>query len=314
MNFYELMVKWGTLIWPAFVLIFNLILSLILKRFGKNPMKYQAEIALEHFFSCNEAIIVNEKLEVQDQHAQPTAETLNEDDDDEHPIEKAVVFVNTDTSNEYYSMNNRIVHFLFAGYYNTFVTYFGYFCIQTFFLNEKISSVCLDGYICEPVIKNNSCASFSNLTSGENFLCSQYRLIDTLDSFLVNLAVVRTVFALLVEINMTIYKLVRFMLTRNRCKVLRCCISQQWLIALTALSLGFVFVFWVGVPFLIFRIDSFLLTRSATSKLVSIVATSMVVLFTGATINMVHGGKKFTYMLYMEIKSKASSQRPLIEA
>jgi hypothetical protein len=293
------MVKWGTLLWPAFVIISNALLSLLLKRLGKNPMKYQAEIALEHFFSCNEAIIINQQLEVQKQPGEPNY-TADDDSQDEHPIEKSVVFVNTNTSNEHYNMNDRIVHFLFAGYYNTFVTYFGYFCIQTFFLYEKLSPVCLDEFVCEPVRKDTNCSTSFNVTNGDNFLCSQYRM-DTLESILVNLAVTRTVFSLLVEINMAIFKLVRFVLTRSRCKSIHCCLSDFWLMLIMVVSLVLIFLFWVVIPFTILQVSSFLLTRSATSKIVSIVATSLVVVFTALMINLINNDRKNNYLLYMEI-------------
>jgi hypothetical protein len=304
MNFFELMVKWGTLIWPAFVLASNLILSLILRYFGTNPMKYQAAIALEQFFSCNEAIIVDQNLQIKNQDMGASTETQNEHAD-ENPVEKAVVFVNTETSNEYYSMNKKIVQFLFASYYNTFVIYFGYFCIQTFFLKEKISAVCLDNYICEPVRKNYTCLSMSNSTNEENFLCSQYEM-GSFDSFLVNLAVVKTVLTLLVETNMSIFRLIRFILRQNELQ--QWCTSQRWIIILIVTTLGLIFIFWLGMPFVIFRFDSLLLTRSLTSKIVSIVATSTVVVFMAIMINMVHDGKKLTCMLYMEVKKEKNSK------
>ena len=311
MNFPEIMVKWGTLIWPGFILLLNMIGSFILSKYNKSLIKIQAEIALERLFSCSEGIIVNESFQKQTEHSK---KQTNEEENElivnkkSQERENSVIFVNSKSNNDYYYKNNRIVQLLFAGYYNTFLTYFGYFCIQTFFMTEQFSNLCMEDFICEPIKENVTCQAALNRTSSKtdkNFLCSKYEIESSFDAIMLDLAVAKTVFAFLVEANMFIYELVRKIHKRNKhdecyCEI-KCCLSDWWLLFLIMFSLSFIFLFWMAIPFVIFQIENFLpVTRSMVSKLVSILATCLVVVFMAFVMNMIDNKKTHNYLVYME--------------
>ena len=272
MSFEKFMVDYGTLIILGIIFVMNLIIGLVMKKwYNKTIFQFFASTALEIFFLCQEGIVSNHKQNGGElRYVMPICDNIDID------------------------IKTKNLQILFYVYFNLFVMCISYFGIQTVFLQEKLSPLCIEGWICEaenPFYTNLTCDNDTipqNITDQTNFLCSNYTY-ESVDSLFTNIGTAYSIYLLVLKINCYFFKYSLKLLT-NKCMLK---LIKEYMLGRLRIFWYFtvwlqivqIVAVWVLTPWTVYGYVSGktfnIATRSTSSKIASIAITSYICFLIG---------------------------------